>query len=112
MSGGITLRLSDAAARAVRDLATEHDYSPGELARLGFSIVKLVLDERARGNLLIVATPAGKPLKKIVLPKPEELRTPSETAALGNKGDSISFLEKLYKLGDENSPDENKGQTR
>ena len=64
----LNLNLSKKSRAEVDSLAEETSRSISELVRLGLSLVKLVFEERAAGNKLIIATADGKAIKEVVIP--------------------------------------------
>ena len=60
--------LSAAVFAELQVLSKETRRSMTELVRLALGLVRIVLQEAAKGNKLIIATPNGQPLREIVLP--------------------------------------------
>lgn len=49
-------------------LAAESGRSVPEMARLSFSLLRTVMEGRAKGQRLVIVTNAGDPVKEILLP--------------------------------------------
>jgi hypothetical protein len=64
----LNINLSETAFGELQMLARRTRRSMTELVRLGLGLVKISIQEAARGNKLIVTTADGQPLREIVLP--------------------------------------------
>jgi hypothetical protein len=64
----LNLNLSDEARNDVNALAQETSRSITELVRLALSVLKVLIEERKRGNKLIVTNADGQPVKELIIP--------------------------------------------
>jgi hypothetical protein len=64
----ITIRLKPEAMAKIRELARRHDYEPAQLAFIGLTLAQVLLEEKERGNKLIVVDANGTPLEQLKLP--------------------------------------------
>ena len=64
----LNINLSANARAEVSSLAEASSRSVTDLVRLGLSLLKVVYEETARGNKLIVTTSDGHPVKELVIP--------------------------------------------
>jgi hypothetical protein len=65
----ITLTFSDESFAELSQLSAKFNRPIPDLISNGLALVKLVLEEEEMTNKLLIATPQGKAIREIVLPK-------------------------------------------
>jgi hypothetical protein len=64
----LNINLSATVFAELQTLSRETHRSMTELVRLALGLVRIVLQESAKGNKLVITTSTGQPLREIVLP--------------------------------------------
>lgn len=64
----LNINLAPVVFAELQALSKETRRSMTELVRLALGLVRIVLQETAKGNKVIISTSAGQPLREIVIP--------------------------------------------
>ncbi|HYN82225.1 MAG TPA: ribbon-helix-helix protein, CopG family [Gemmatimonadaceae bacterium] len=69
MSKRLNVNLPDNVYRELETIAAKQGRSLTDVIRTAFSLTQIAHHESEKGNVIAVATPGGKVMKQIVLPK-------------------------------------------
>jgi hypothetical protein len=62
------LNLSESGKKEVEQLADENETSITELVKLALNLLQIVIEERRKGNKLVIVSEAGVPQMQLVIP--------------------------------------------